>query len=55
MGEEGECLSRKTDIDRKMHHFLRSGDDVAFGQVGGTFYIMRPTALKGQQVWNKAA
>lgn len=54
VGEESECLSRKTEIDRKAHLFLRSGDDVAFGQVGGAFYIVSPTGLKGQQVWNRA-
>lgn len=45
---------RKTEIDRKAYLFLRSGDDVAFGQIEGAFYIMRPTGLKGQQVWNRA-
>lgn len=54
VGEEGECLSRKTEIKSKMHPFLRSGDDITFGQVRGTFYIMRPTGLKGQQVWKWA-
>lgn len=55
VGEEGECLSRKTEIDRKTHPFLRSGDDVTFRQVGGGFYIMRSTGLKGQQIWDRAA
>jgi len=54
VGEEGKCFPRKTEIDRKMHPVLKSGDDVTFGQVGGAFYILRPTGLKGQQDWNRA-
>lgn len=35
--KENECLSRKTEIDRKMHSFLKPGDDITCGQVGGAF------------------
>lgn len=35
-----ECLSVKTEIDRKMHSFLKPGDDNTFGQVGGTFFYL---------------
>lgn len=54
VGKEDECLSRKTETDRKMHSFLKPGDDVTFGQVGGTFSIRSPIDWKGQQAWNKA-
>lgn len=36
--KEAECLSVKTEIDRKMHSFLKPGDEITFGQVGGTFF-----------------
>lgn len=54
VGKEDKCLSRKTETDRKMHSFLKPGDDVTFGQVGGTFSIRSPIDWKGQQAWNKA-
>lgn len=52
--KEAECLSRKTEIDMKMHSFLKPEDDITFGQVEGTFFIRRPTDWKGQHVWNRA-